>query len=140
MISNIKNSIRMYRQPLVMERVLQLKRLHIIPTISQGYNPLKNFVESKLLEVNHILDDEALLTEPEKVELLRDHRAWLESQKTFASKKSGIVAQIVSTLQPTSLVFDDFLDLEQKFNTIEMQIITAVDKIKEKVAQFQKDK
>ena len=101
---------------------------------------ITTIVGSKLLEINLILDDESFLTEPDKIELLREHRAWLEGQKTFASKKSGIVAQIVSTLQPTSLVFDDFLDLEQKFNSIEMQIITAVDKIKEKLAQFQKDK
>ena len=101
---------------------------------------ITTIVGSKLLEINHILDDESLLTERDKLELLRDHRAWLEGQRTFASKKSGIVAHIISTLQPTSQVFDDFLDLEQKFNTIEMQIITTVDKIKEKVAQFQKDK
>ena len=101
---------------------------------------IKNIVDSKLLEVNHILEDEEILTESVTMELLEDHGAWLESQKTFTSKKSSIVAHIMSTLHPTSPVFDNFLDLEQEFNTIEKQIITAVNRIKKRTTQFNKDK
>ena len=91
------------------------------------------------MEVGHVFVGEELMTEPVTIELLEDHGAWLASQKTFISKKSSIVAQIMSTLQPTSPVFDDFLDLEQEFNTIEKQIITAINKIKKRTTKFHKD-
>ena len=91
---------------------------------------IKKTIDSKLLEIEHIFEGEELITEPVTIELLEDHGSWLESQKTFISKKSSIVAQMMSTLQPTSPVFDDFLDLEQEFNTVEKQIITTVNKIK----------
>ena len=80
---------------------------------------IQTIVDSNLLDLNHIFEDDELLTELVTMELREDHRARLESQKTFTSKKSSIAAQIVSTLQPTSSVFDDFLDLELEFKPVD---------------------
>ena len=71
---------------------------------------IQTIVDSNLLDLNHIFEDEELLTELVTMELREDYRARLGDQRTFASGGSGVAAQIVSTLQPTSSVFDEFLD------------------------------
>ena len=92
---------------------------------------------SKFLEIEQIINDD-MYTET-TIELLEDHGAWLESQKVFVGKKAGIVANLVSNLQPNSLVFESFLTLESKFNTLEKQIITYLNKIKKKTTKYYKD-
>ena len=58
---------------------------------------------SKFLEIEQIINDD-MYTET-TIELLEDHGAWLDCQKVFVGKKAGIVANLISNLQPNSLVF-----------------------------------
>ena len=109
-------------------------------TLKKVLDRLSKTVESKYLEVKYILEDETLTGETETIELLEDFGEWFDSQKGIVSKKSSIVAHTLTTLHPTSQVFDNFYDLMQDYNTVEKQILSAVNKIKKRTAQYQKNK
>ena len=86
--------------------------------------------------------DSALKVEPltdSSIEVLEEHKSWLESQKSFLGKKSGKIIDIMSNIKTESQYFELFVSLETKFTDLEQKLIFFTNKIKKKITSYHKD-
>ena len=101
------------------------------------YNNLNMTLTNKTPEINSTLEIEP--QNESSIEMLEEHKSWLESHKSCLGKKSSKLIDIMSALSPESEYFDPLAALEVKFANLEQKMISLSNKIRRKVTNFHKD-